>query len=266
MAVHYGPAVNAPVDRYEKDVGGSGGLLINRRLSRRSPPWTRAGNQRFDPSGNLLRQEYQPAGSAHVLYETGILPSPLGQLAASRSFDWNGQGKLGRVTIAGLLGTTKVLSTFAYGPGGQRVAQEQEEGAGGDPVSVRRFGDFFELTSREGQTDWTIKVRFGGKLVAWRDHDIDDSGNYDEQLRYVAGDHLGSASIITDDLGELHKGIRYVLFSEWDQIFKDPMTTVAAIDRVVHHSVILELTGTSYRSDEATKRQHERATTEPPKP
>ena len=29
-------------------------------------------------------------------------------------------------------------------------------------------------------------------------------------------------------------------FSHWDKIFKDPMTTVAAIDRVVHHSVKIE--------------------------
>lgn len=29
-------------------------------------------------------------------------------------------------------------------------------------------------------------------------------------------------------------------FSEWEAIFKDPMTTAAAIDRLVHHSVILE--------------------------
>lgn len=32
------------------------------------------------------------------------------------------------------------------------------------------------------------------------------------------------------------------------------MTTAAAIDRVVHHSVILELTGDSFRSDAAKKR------------
>src|SRR4051812_46125909 len=31
-----------------------------------------------------------------------------------------------------------------------------------------------------------------------------------------------------------------LVFSEWDRIFKNPMTTAAAIDRVVHHSVILE--------------------------
>jgi DNA replication protein DnaC len=32
-----------------------------------------------------------------------------------------------------------------------------------------------------------------------------------------------------------------LVFSEWEKIFKDPMTTAAAIDRVVHHSVIIEL-------------------------
>ena len=31
-----------------------------------------------------------------------------------------------------------------------------------------------------------------------------------------------------------------LVFSQWDQIFKDPMTTMAAIDRVVHHAIILE--------------------------
>jgi DNA replication protein DnaC len=35
------------------------------------------------------------------------------------------------------------------------------------------------------------------------------------------------------------------VFSQWEKIFKDPMTTAAAIDRVVHHAVILELTGES---------------------
>ncbi|NCD34033.1 MAG: AAA family ATPase, partial [Spartobacteria bacterium] len=31
------------------------------------------------------------------------------------------------------------------------------------------------------------------------------------------------------------------------KIFKDAMTTAAAIDRLVHHSTILELTNASYR-------------------
>jgi len=42
-------------------------------------------------------------------------------------------------------------------------------------------------------------------------------------------------------------------FSKWEKIFKDPMTTAAAIDRLVHHSVILELNLTSFRLEEAKK-------------
>ena len=42
-------------------------------------------------------------------------------------------------------------------------------------------------------------------------------------------------------------------FSKWEAIFKDPMTTAAAIDRLVHHSVILELNIASYRLEEAKR-------------
>jgi DNA replication protein DnaC len=42
-----------------------------------------------------------------------------------------------------------------------------------------------------------------------------------------------------------------LVFSQWDRIFKDPMTTAAAIDRLVHHAIILELEGASYRTGAA---------------
>jgi DNA replication protein DnaC len=42
-------------------------------------------------------------------------------------------------------------------------------------------------------------------------------------------------------------------FSGWEAIFKDPMTTAAAIDRLVHHSVIIELNVPSYRAEQAKK-------------
>lgn len=42
-----------------------------------------------------------------------------------------------------------------------------------------------------------------------------------------------------------------LVFSEWEKIFKDPMTTAAAVDRLVHHSVILELNLASYRMEAA---------------
>ncbi len=44
-------------------------------------------------------------------------------------------------------------------------------------------------------------------------------------------------------------------FSKWEGIFKDAMMTAAAIDRLVHHSVIIELNIPSYREEEAKKKQ-----------
>lgn len=42
-------------------------------------------------------------------------------------------------------------------------------------------------------------------------------------------------------------------FSKWETIFKDPIVTAAAIDRLIHHCVILELNVESYRMQEAMK-------------
>src|SRR3954471_9032085 len=42
-------------------------------------------------------------------------------------------------------------------------------------------------------------------------------------------------------------------FSGWEAIFKDAMTTAAAIDRLVHHSVIIEMNVPSYRAEQARK-------------
>jgi len=44
-------------------------------------------------------------------------------------------------------------------------------------------------------------------------------------------------------------------FSKWEAIFKDPMTTAAAIDRLVHHCIILELNIPSYRIEHARQAQ-----------
>ena len=45
-----------------------------------------------------------------------------------------------------------------------------------------------------------------------------------------------------------------LVFSQWDQIFRDPMTTAAAIDRLIHHSIILEFTGDSHRTKSAKEK------------
>jgi DNA replication protein DnaC len=58
-----------------------------------------------------------------------------------------------------------------------------------------------------------------------------------------------------------------LVFSQWERIFKNPMATAAAIDRLVHHAVILELDVPSYRTEDAKKRakkQDDNYTTPPP--
>lgn len=56
-----------------------------------------------------------------------------------------------------------------------------------------------------------------------------------------------------------------LVFSQWDQIFKDPMTTAAAIDRVVHHSIIVEFGKemSSHRAAQAAQRLQEIPETNP---
>ena len=82
--------------------------------------------------------------------------------------------------------------------------------------------------------------------------------------------------LVVDDLGYLPQGAeesevlftliaeRYerrslgvtsnLVFSEWEKVFANPMATAAAIDRIVHHSVILEFDLPSYRTNEAQNR------------
>ncbi len=79
---------------------------------------------------------------------------------------------------------------------------------------------------------------------------IDDIG-YVQQSReemevlftFLADRYERSSIMITSNLP----------FSKWEQIFKDPMTTAAAIDRLVHHSVVLELNLSSYRLEQSKK-------------
>ena len=48
-----------------------------------------------------------------------------------------------------------------------------------------------------------------------------------------------------------------LVFSQWEQIFANPMATAVAIGRVVHHSVILEFYVPSYRTGVVQQRGQE---------
>ena len=43
-------------------------------------------------------------------------------------------------------------------------------------------------------------------------------------------------------------------FSQWDQLFDDNMTTISAIDRIVHHSTVIDCQGDSFRKKHALKK------------
>jgi len=45
-----------------------------------------------------------------------------------------------------------------------------------------------------------------------------------------------------------------LMFGQWDRIFRDQMATAAAIDRLVHHSVLLEFEVPSFRTEHASRR------------
>lgn len=49
------------------------------------------------------------------------------------------------------------------------------------------------------------------------------------------------------------------VFREWDQIFEDKRIAIAAVDRLVHHSTILEISGESYRRRHAEEQLTEKS-------
>lgn len=59
-----------------------------------------------------------------------------------------------------------------------------------------------------------------------------------------------------------------LVFSEWNKIFKDPLTTAAAIDRIVHHSIIIEFGREikSLRMEEAAQRNQQPLLASDPEP
>ncbi len=44
-------------------------------------------------------------------------------------------------------------------------------------------------------------------------------------------------------------------FSQWDAIFTDSMMTVAAVDRLVHHALIVDIQAESYRKQSAVAKK-----------
>jgi len=104
---------------------------------------------------------------------------------------------------------------------------------------------------RLGRRRWRVKTR--AKLDRYDLLILDD-------LSYVRKDQA-ETSVLFELIAERYERRSILItanqpFSGWDNVFPDPGMTVAAIDRLVHHSTIFELNQVeSYRGKEAARQQ-----------
>lgn len=110
-----------------------------------------------------------------------------------------------------------------------------------------------------------------GLLRAKRDYELERELKRLDRFQLVILDDIGYVQQSREEMEVLFTFLaeRYerrsvvitsnLVFSQWDQIFKDPLTTAAAIDRVVHHSRIIEFGPemTSVRAEQAARRQQQ---------
>lgn len=108
----------------------------------------------------------------------------------------------------------------------------------------------------------------GGLLRAKRDYELERELRHLDRFAVVILDDIGYVQQSREEMEVLFTFLaeRYerrsvvitsnLVFSEWDKIFKNPLTTAAAIDRVVHHSLIIEFGSDmiSVRAEEAARR------------
>jgi DNA replication protein DnaC len=126
-----------------------------------------------------------------------------------------------------------------------------------------------ELIERGHAVYWTSTAALVQRLLAAkRDLRLPQELTKLDKFACVILDDIGYVQHDRDEMEVLftflaeryeHKSVMIttnLVFSAWNRIFKDPMTTLAAIDRVVHHSVILDMMSVeSYRAKEASQ-QH----------
>lgn len=80
-----------------------------------------------------------------------------------------------------------------------------------------------------------------------------------DDLGYVKKDEVETSALF-ELISERYEYKSMILtsnqpFSDWDKVFADTAMTIAAIDRIVHHSTIINITGESFRKKESSKRK-----------
>jgi DNA replication protein DnaC len=127
----------------------------------------------------------------------------------------------------------------------------------------------YEWAQRSYSVLFTPTFKLVGRLLrARRDYELEPELRRLDRFQVVILDDLGYVQQSRQEMEVLFTFLaeRYerrsviitsnLVFSEWDQIFKNPLTTAAAIDRVVHHSLIIEFGREmkSVRAEQAARR------------
>jgi DNA replication protein DnaC len=190
----------------------------------------------------LLREAHLPPGKTMAHFDQSRLP-----LRLRRQLPWLMQGEFIRqadnLLIFGQPGTgkTHLAAALAY-----------------------------EWIQRDYSVWFTPTYKLvDGLLRAKRDYELERELKRLDRFQIVILDDIGYVQQSREEMEVLFTFLaeRYerrsvvitsnLVFSQWDQIFKDPLTTAAAIDRVVHHSRIIEFGPDmiSVRAEEAARRQ-----------
>lgn len=177
-----------------------------------------------------------PAGKTFETFDRSRLPRPLkAKLSELSSGDFAEQAT--NVLAFGLPGTGKSHAAAALG--------HALVNSGRSVLWVPTFKLVQDLLVAKRELDLPRALR---KLDNFEVIILDDIGYVQQKPEEVevlftllAERYERRSVIITSNL----------VFSQWDQIFQNPMTTAAAIDRLVHHCAILEFDVPSYRSNKA---------------
>jgi DNA replication protein DnaC len=81
-----------------------------------------------------------------------------------------------------------------------------------------------------------------------------------DDLSYVRKDQA-ETSVLFELIGKRYERRSMLItanqpFAEWNKVFPDPAMTIAAVDRLVHHAVVVEMNVDSYRQKAATTRKN----------